>query len=175
MPSVHPLQLQQLQLFWEGFPRGLGVSLWECVDHSSRSAFVRSHADVGREGLALSLRSNSSQRCSIGLSSGLCAGQSSSSTPNSLIHVFMDLALCTGAQSCWNRKGPSPNCSHKVGSMELSKISWYDEAFRVPFTGTNAPQPSLTPLCHFTCFTSCCHSQSLPFCYKTTDSWLWNI
>ena len=66
-------------------------------DHSSRSAFVRSHTDVGREGLALSLHSNSSQRCSIRLRSGLCAGQSSSSTPNSLIHVFMDLALCTGA------------------------------------------------------------------------------
>ena len=35
------------------------------------------------------------------------------------IHVFMDLALCTGAQSCWNRKGPSPNCSHKVWSMKF--------------------------------------------------------
>ena len=54
--------------------------------------------------------------------SGLCAGQSSSSTSNSLIHVFADLALCTGAQSSWNRKGPSPNCSHKVGSMELSNF-----------------------------------------------------
>ncbi|XP_051526065.1 uncharacterized protein LOC127424703 [Myxocyprinus asiaticus] len=111
-------------------------------DHSSRSAFVRSDTDVGREGLARSLHSNSSQRCSIGLRSGLCAGQSSSSTPNSLIHVFMDLALCTGAQSCWNRKGPSPNCSHNVGSMELSKISWYAEAFRVPFTGTKGPSPA---------------------------------
>ena len=28
----------------------------------------------------------------------------------------MDFALHTGAQSCWNRKGPSPNCSHKVGA-----------------------------------------------------------
>ncbi len=110
--------------------------------HSSRSAFVRSDTDVGREGLARSLCSNSSQRCSIGLRSGLCAGQSSSSTPNSLIHVFMDLALCTGAQSCWNRKGPSPICSHKVGSMEFSKISWYAEAFRVPFTGTKGPSPA---------------------------------
>ncbi|XP_051540168.1 uncharacterized protein LOC127432786 isoform X2 [Myxocyprinus asiaticus] len=54
----------------------------------------------------------------------------------------MDLALCTGAQSCWNRKGTSPNCSNKVGSMELSKISWYAEAFRVPFTGTKGPSPA---------------------------------
>ena len=118
------------------------------VDHSSRSAFVRSHTDVGREGLALSLRSNSSQRCSIGLRSGLCAGQSSSSTPNSLIHVFMDLALCTCAQSCWNRKGPSPSCSHEVWSMELSKISLYAEAFRVPFTGTKGPRPAPEKLPH---------------------------
>ena len=64
-------------------------------DHSSSSAFVRSDTDVGPEGLAHSLHSNSSQRSSIGLGSGLCAGLSSSSTPNLLIHVFMDLALCT--------------------------------------------------------------------------------
>ena len=86
--------------------------------------------------------SNSSQRCSIGLRWGLCAGQSSSSTPNSLIYVFIDVALCTGAQSCWNRKGPSPNCFHHVESMELSKISWYAEEFRVPFTGTKGPSPA---------------------------------
>ncbi len=29
--------------------------------------------------------------------------------PNSSNHVFMDLALCTGGQSCWNTKEPSPN------------------------------------------------------------------
>jgi len=40
----------------------------------------------------------------------------------------MDLALCTAAQSCWNRK--------------LSKLSWYAEAFRVPFTGTKGPSPA---------------------------------
>ena len=71
-----------------------------------------------------------------------CTGPSSSSTPNSLIHVFMDFALCTGAQSCWNRKGPSPNCSHKVGSMKLSKMSWYGETLRVLFTGTKGPKPN---------------------------------
>ena len=103
-----------------------GLSVWNL-----HVVFVRS-GNVGREGLARTLRSNSSQRCSIGLRSGLCAGQSSSSTPNWLIHVFMDLALCTGAPSCWNRKGSSPNCFHKVGSMKWSKISWYAEAFRVP-------------------------------------------
>jgi len=92
--------------------------------------------------LARSLRSNSSQRCSIGLRSGLCAGQSGSSKPNWLIRVFMDLTLCTGAQSCWNRKGPSPNCLHKVGNIKWSKISWYAEAFRVPFTGTKWPSPA---------------------------------
>jgi hypothetical protein len=27
----------------------------------------------------------------------------------------MDLTLCTGAFSCWNRKGPPPICCHKVG------------------------------------------------------------
>ena len=93
--------------------------------HSGKRAFVRSDTDVGREGLAHNLRSSSSQRCLMGLRSGLCEGQSSSSTPNSPSQAFMDLALCTGAQSCWNRKGSSPNCSHKVGSVQLSKMSWF--------------------------------------------------
>ncbi|KAK6314285.1 hypothetical protein J4Q44_G00157440 [Coregonus suidteri] len=56
--------------------------------------------DVGRLGLARSRRSNSSQRCSMGLRSGLCAGQSSSSTTISTNHIYMDLALCKGALSC---------------------------------------------------------------------------
>ena len=109
-------------------------------DHSSRSAFVRSHTDVGQKGLALSLRSYSSQRDSIRFRSGLCAGQSSSSTQNSLIHVFMDFVHWSTV--CWNRNGPSSNCSHKVASMESSNISWYVEAFRVPFTGTKRPRPA---------------------------------
>ena len=44
---------------WECFPR--------IFDHSSRSTFERSHTDVEQEGLALSLCSNSSQRCSVTL------------------------------------------------------------------------------------------------------------
>ena len=56
--------------------------------------------------------------------------------------TFMDLALFTGAQSCWNRKGTSRNSFHKVGSMKLSKTSWYAAAFRVPFTGTKGPSPA---------------------------------
>lgn len=34
----------------------------------------------------------------------------------------MDLAACTGEQSCCNRKGPSPNCSTKLG-RKLSTMS----------------------------------------------------
>jgi hypothetical protein len=48
--------------------------------HSTTRALVRSSTDVGRLGLARSRRSNSSQRFSMGLKSGLCAGQLSSST-----------------------------------------------------------------------------------------------
>lgn len=39
---------------------------------------------------------------------------------------FMDLALCTGMQSCW-KELPWPNCS-KVGRVKLSKMSWYAKA-----------------------------------------------
>uniref|UniRef100_A0A667X3E7 Caspase family p20 domain-containing protein n=1 Tax=Myripristis murdjan TaxID=586833 RepID=A0A667X3E7_9TELE len=44
-----------------------------------------------------------------------------SSTPNSLIHVFMDLALCTGAQSCWNRKGHLQTVPTKLGARNCPK------------------------------------------------------
>ena len=30
----------------------------------------------------------------------------------------------------------------KLGGMKLSNISWYAEAFRVPFTGTKGPSPA---------------------------------
>jgi len=54
----------------------------------------------------------------------------------------MDLDLCTGVQSCWNKNGPSPNYSHNVGGMKLSKMYWYAEELRVPFTGTKGPSPT---------------------------------
>src|SRR4029434_6078389 len=110
--------------------------------HSFCRAFMRSGTDVGREGLGRNLRSSSSHRCSMGLTSGLCTGQSSASTLNSSNHDFIVLALCTGAQSCWHRKGPSPNSCHMVGSIALSKMSWYAESLRLPFTGDKGPSPN---------------------------------
>uniref|UniRef100_A0A8C7J1G1 E3 ubiquitin-protein ligase UHRF n=1 Tax=Oncorhynchus kisutch TaxID=8019 RepID=A0A8C7J1G1_ONCKI len=52
---------------------------------------IRSQAGDAPDSLAHSRLSNSSQRCSMGLRSGLCAGQSSSSTPISTNHFCMDL------------------------------------------------------------------------------------
>jgi hypothetical protein len=52
----------------------------------------------------------------------------------------MDLTLCKGELSCWNRKGCSPNCCHKVGNiLESSRMSLYAVALRFPFTGTKGP------------------------------------
>lgn len=59
--------------------------------------------------------------------------QSSSSRPNFLIRVFVDIALCTGAHWCWNRNKPSPNSSHNVGRIKLSKLPWYADALRDNF------------------------------------------
>ncbi len=63
----------------------------------------------------------------------------------------MDLALCTGAQSCWNRKWSSPDCSHNVGSIPLSKMSQYAETLRFPLTGSKRPSltPEKTALAHY--------------------------
>ena len=67
------------------------------------------------------------------LRSGFCAGQSSSSTPISTNHFYMDLALCTGVLS---------NCCHEVGSTESSTMSLYTVVLRFPFTGTKRPSPN---------------------------------
>jgi hypothetical protein len=123
---------------------------------------------------ARSQRSNSSQRCSMGLRSGLCAGQSSSSTPISINHFCMDLALCRGKLSCGNRKGPSPNCYHKVGSTESSRMSLYAVALRFPFTGTKGTNPNhekqpLTIISppHFTVGTMHCGRYRSPSIHQT--------
>lgn len=106
--------------------------------HSSQSIFVTLDTDVGPGGLAGSLCSNTSQRLSVWLRSGLYAGPSGCSTPNSLIPLFMNLALCTGVQSCWNRKW----WSNTFGSVKLSKMPWCAETLELPFIGTKTPSPS---------------------------------
>ena len=47
--------------------------------------------------------------------------------------ALLDLAFCTRRLSCWNRKGPSTNSCHKVGSTESSRMSLYAVALRFPF------------------------------------------
>ncbi|MED6255406.1 hypothetical protein ATANTOWER_009226 [Ataeniobius toweri] len=63
----------------------------EIFEHSSRSASVWSDTDLGLEDLAHSLHSNPSKRCSVRLTSTFGAGQSGSSAPIPLIHVFREL------------------------------------------------------------------------------------
>ena len=86
----------------------------------------KSISDVRRLSLAGRRHSNSSQRCLIGLRSGLCAGQLSYSTPISTNHFCMDLAFSTRRLSCWKRKGPSPNCCHKAGRESCSDQRFCD-------------------------------------------------
>jgi hypothetical protein len=113
------------------------------LEHASIQpwALVRSGSDIWQLGLAHSQRFNESQRCSMGLSSGLCGGQWSSSTQISRNDFCMDLALCTWELLCWNRKGPSPNCCYKFGCTESSRMSWSAVALIFPFTGTKGPSP----------------------------------
>ena len=82
--------------------------------HSVTRALMWSGTDVGRLGMACSRRSNSSQWCSMGLRSGLCASQSSSSTPISTNHFCMDLALCTGSCHAETGKGLPQNVATKL-------------------------------------------------------------
>ena len=111
--------------------------------HSATTALVRLDTDVGPDlGLARSRCSNSSQRCSMGLRSGLCRPFKYFHTDLKKKHYWMDPALYMGALSCWNRKGTSPNCCHKVGSTESFRMSLYAVALRFPFTGIKGPSPN---------------------------------
>ena len=89
-------------------------------------ALVRSNTDDQWWGRALTQCSSSSQSCWLWLKSGLSAGNSS---------VLSYLALCMEAHIMflgWNRKGLSPNSCHNIGSLLLSKISFYAVILRFP-------------------------------------------
>ena len=78
------------------FTRYWNLATGTCF-HSATRGLMRSGTDVRQLDLARSWCSNSPQRCSMGLGSGLWTDQSSSSTPISTKHFCMDLALCMGA------------------------------------------------------------------------------
>lgn len=61
-----------------------------------------------------------------------------SNKPN---HTFIVMALCTGAQSYFNRSLGLPQTVPAKFKVEMSKMSWYAEALGIPFTGTEGPNP----------------------------------
>jgi hypothetical protein len=107
--------------------------------HSYYRAVARAVSDVGRWGLDRSRRSNSSHRCSMGVRSGLWAGQSISGTLLSTNHSLTDLALWNGPLSCWYRQLSSPKLSSIVDSRQRGKMSLYPSAFRFPRCITRGP------------------------------------
>lgn len=113
----------------------------------SRSAFVRSGADVGREGLACSLHSNSSQRCSIGLRLPARSSQSSSSTPNLHIHVFMDLALCTVRCHFGTGKGHPQTIPTKLGILHQTLCIVLGNVAESELWSLSPWRPSMAPSC----------------------------
>ncbi|MEQ2265972.1 hypothetical protein XENORESO_015479 [Xenotaenia resolanae] len=77
-------------------------------DHSSRSTFVSSETDVGREGLDLTRRSNSSQMCSIKLRSGR-------------LNVWNIFKMCYAHQSLINMLGQT-KVPQTLSSMSLCTL-----------------------------------------------------
>ena len=65
-------------------------------------------------------------------------------TPNWEKNIFYtDMALCTRASSsCWNRKGPSPNCFHSIVRPLLSGLSLYAAVVRPPFKVIRTKEPN---------------------------------
>lgn len=77
MMLAHPLQRKQLQLFWERFPPRLGFCLWEYFTILTEAHLLGQ--TLIKAWLAVSTLIHPT---SFVLRSGLCAGQSGSSTPN---------------------------------------------------------------------------------------------
>lgn len=50
--------------------------------------------------------------------------KASSSSPNPLMHLFIDLALNSGSKLIWNMNRPFPNSSHKVGYIAQNVFEW---------------------------------------------------
>lgn len=110
-------------------------------DHPSRSAFVRSTTDAGWESLAHNLCSYSSQRCSVGLWSGLGDSQL-------LPHqTCLSMSLLAFLKITHSRKVMLEQAGAIPKLLKLSKIIWYAEALRVLFTGTKelSPTPEKQP------------------------------
>lgn len=93
-------------------------------DHSSRSTFVKSDADVRQEVHAHLFHFNSSQRWSNGFEIRTRCRTASffHKTPSSL---SLRASLCAKVQAQWNRKGHPPT----VGSTKRSKIAEFAEVF----------------------------------------------
>lgn len=85
----------------------------------------------------------SDQTCSIGLRSGLLAGQSTFSVLFSLNHLSIILAVWHGAPSCWNMHSSLIGFrTYKDGISWFSKISRYPLAFNRPLYVVQHPTPS---------------------------------
>lgn len=74
----------------------------------------------------------------VGLRLGLCVVQLSCSIPKSSIHS-LDWALCSGAQSHWNRKSLCKSWKDRT----IKKMSQWAKTLTFPFTGTRKQPHSI--------------------------------
>jgi hypothetical protein len=147
--------------------------------HSSGRSVTKAVSDVGHWSLEQSQHSNSSHRCSVGVRSGLWAGQSISGSLLSTNYSLTDVALCQGALSCWYRHSSSPNWSSTVDSIQHVKMPLYPSVstFQCSITRWLSPfhekQPHavMPPPTNFTLSTThagtyhspgICYTQTLP-------------
>ena len=77
------------------------ASCWEMLPHSSTKAPSSSRTFLGGMALALTLRSNRSQTCSMGLRSGLFPGHGRTLTFLSCWKSRTERAVWLGTLSCW--------------------------------------------------------------------------
>lgn len=102
--------------------RVCGFVLIQPREHSCSQALLLGEEAWG----TFYIHSSASQKYSVELRSGLCAGHSSSATPSLANHVVMDLTLYTGELSCWNRFGLDPLIPVKGNYATVYKAILYN-------------------------------------------------
>ena len=136
-----PLLLKQSPLFWEDFPLDVRTLLQGLLLFSHKSISEVGHwCWVIRPGSQLVFQFIPKVFDGVEVRA-LCR-------PVEFFHTELNKPFLYGprfghgALSCWNRKGPSPNCCHKIGSTESYIYLLYAIALRFPFSGTKGLSPN---------------------------------
>lgn len=124
--SVHLFIYNSFNSSEKGCTQCLGMCLLALLTILPEVYFLY-HTDVEGEGLAVSLHSSSPKRLPLW-------------RPVKFLHVFLDLAICTGHHHCGTGMNHPQTVPTQFGSIKLFKMT-NSEAFTFPFARTKGTSP----------------------------------